>query len=285
MKEKKQLFKAKDHLVSGIDFTVWWIESKGFGYTELPEGTNLEAHYDAEEYISHKQKPHKFLDILYGTIRKFMLLYKYSIIKTIDKNKSILDIGAGVGSFALFVQKKGFDVIAIEPNAKAREICQKKGINTYESIKYISKNILFSVVSLWHVFEHLPDLKTSLRGFSKHLKSDGKLVIAVPNIKSHDACYYKSHWAALDVPRHLWHFSSKGLVDLVEEQGFVFASSHPLWFDSFYVSYLSEKHQGNNFSFIRGMAIGLYSNLKAFFNQEYSSKAYVFKKKLSSREI
>tara|TARA_B100000780_G_scaffold79545_1_gene54010 strand:+ start:719 stop:1579 length:861 start_codon:yes stop_codon:yes gene_type:complete len=285
MKDRKRLFKAKDYLVSGKDFNVWWNETKGIGYTELPKGINLEEHYDTDEYISHIQKPNKFFDLLYGTVREFMLLYKHRIIKIKKNKKALLDIGAGVGSFASFVKSKGFDVIAIEPNSKAREICLEKNIKTYKSINYLPKKSLFSIVTLWHVFEHLPNLKTALKVFSSHLEQDGKLVIAVPNIKSYDACYYKSYWAALDVPRHLWHFSTKGLVHLVEEQGFVFISSHPLWFDSLYISYLSEKHQNNNFSFIRGVLIGLYSNIKALFNQEYSSKVYVFKKKLFSGEI
>ena len=45
-------------------------------------------------------------------------------------------------------------------------------------------------------------------------------MIALPNINSLDARYYKSYWAALDVPRHIWHYTMKGITSLVESNGF-----------------------------------------------------------------
>jgi len=110
------------------------------------------------------------------------------------------------------------------------------------------------------------------------LKTTGKLVIAVPNLKSYDAIYYKAFWAALDVPRHLWHFTDSGLIRLLEVNGFLFESQHPLWFDAFYISYMSEVQKGATFPFLRGIFIGLISNIKALFNNQYSSKIYVFRK-------
>ncbi|MGI9541548.1 MAG: methyltransferase, partial [Flavobacteriaceae bacterium] len=95
-----------------------------------------------------------------------------------------------------------------------------------------------------------------------------------------DAKYYKHQWAALDVPRHLWHFTSIGLIKMVEENNFMFQSQHPLWFDSFYISYMSEAQKGASFAFVRGVVIGFLSNIKALINGEYSSKIYVFKKKV-----
>ena len=49
-------------------------------------------------------------------------------------------------------------------------------------------------------------------------------------------------------------------------------------FDSFYVSLLSEKYKsGNNFS-LKGLWVGLMSNLSAVKTKEYSSLIYCFKK-------
>ena len=45
-------------------------------------------------------------------------------------------------------------------------------------------------------------------------------MIALPNINSLDARYYKSYWAAVDVPRHIWHYTIKGIISLVESKGF-----------------------------------------------------------------
>ncbi len=46
------------------------------------------------------------------------------------------------------------------------------------------------------------------------------LVIAVPNFKSDDAQKYKEHWAAYDVPRHLYHFSPTSIKKYLKKQDF-----------------------------------------------------------------
>lgn len=104
------------------------------------------------------------------------------------------------------------------------------------------------------------------------------MLVAVPNLASFDAAYYGPYWAAYDVPRHLWHFTPQGLQERVEAQGFRLLKTYPLWFDSFYISILSETYAKNKFAFLRGLFVGLYSNIRALFSQEYSSKIFVFQK-------
>ena len=64
---------------------------------------------------------------------------------------------------------------------------------------------------MWHVLEHVPDVTQEIQIISNLLKENGIAVIAVPNYRSWDAQHYKEHWAAYDVPRHLWHFSKKSI--------------------------------------------------------------------------
>ena len=89
------------------------------------------------------------------------------------------------------------------------------------------------------------------------------MLVAVPNLASFDAAYYGPYWAAYDVPRHLWHFTPQGLQERVETQGFRLLKTYPLWFDSFYISILSETYANNKFAFLRGLFVGLYSNIRA----------------------
>ena len=56
------------------------------------------------------------------------------------------------------------------------------------------------------------------RRISRWLKTDGELLIAVPNYKSWDAKHYKEHWAAYDVPRHLHHFDKNSMSMLKSTQ-------------------------------------------------------------------
>jgi hypothetical protein len=111
------------------------------------------------------------------------------------------------------------------------------------------------------------------------LKPTGRLLIAVPNHTSYDAGIYKEHWAAYDVPRHLYHFSPKSMTILLEQRGFVVESIQPMWFDSFYVSILSEKYRKGSF-FLRPLWIGFLSNIEALKNSgKCSSLIYIVRKK------
>ena len=278
MKKNKHLFKAKDYLVTGSLFSIFWDEIKGFGYTDIDLQTNMDPYYLSGNYSSHKDKPTGLTDRIYNRVRNWMFEYKHHILRKGVVSKKILDFGAGTGSFGAYLNSKNWTVSVVEQSDKARALCQKKNLLSYKSIDELPSTERFSAITLWHVLEHLPDLENTLSQLRNALDDQGKLIIAVPNNESFDAKHYKEYWAALDVPRHLWHFNSKGLKKLLKSNGFCFIKDHPLWFDAFYIAYLSEQHKGHSWPFLRGMGMGLISNIKAFFTKEYSSKIYVFQK-------
>ena len=102
--------------------------------------------------------------------------------------------------------------------------------------------------------------------------------MAVPNRASFDSKAYREHWAAWDVPRHLYHFNHNSLENLMKEKGFTLISKHPLWLDSYYVSYLSSKYKKSIFPLINSLVIGSLSNILAIFTSKYSSSFYIFKR-------
>ena len=107
------------------------------------------------------------------------------------------------------------------------------------------------------------------------------LIVAVPNLKSWDAQYYKQYWAAWDVPIHLWHFSKESIEALFKKWDFKLVKTKPMLFDSFYVSVLSEEYKTGRKNLLKGFFMGLTSNVIALFgNNGYSSTIYVFQKKL-----
>jgi predicted SAM-dependent methyltransferase len=130
---------------------------------------------------------------------------------------------------------------------------------------------------MWHVLEHVADLKTEIHHLQRILKKDGKLVLALPNYKSYDAEYYKDKWAAYDVPRHLSHFSQTSIKNIFKETKLQLIDIKPLKWDSYYISMLSEQYLNNKNSFIKGILTGWKSNRKAKKSGEYSSLVYIFK--------
>jgi hypothetical protein len=107
------------------------------------------------------------------------------------------------------------------------------------------------------------------------------MFIAVPNLNSHDAAKYREHWAAYDVPRHLWHFTRQSMETLLKNHSLTLHNVHPMKLDAFYVSLLSEKYNLGANS-IRNIALamieGLKSNNAANQTNEYSSLIYIVRK-------
>ena len=178
-----------------------------------------------------------------------------------------------------YAKKKNTKVFGIEPNEKALKIAQEKaGKDTISNQTIFELEEKFDVITLWHVLEHIPDLYAFLNEVGDKLNSKGELLIAVPNYKSFDANFYKNYWAAYDVPRHLWHFSPESLEKLFLNFGMKLVKRYPLWFDSYYVSLLSEKYKKSKVGFIRAIAIASLSNFLAIFTGNYSSVVFQFKK-------
>ncbi len=102
---------------------------------------------------------------------------------------------------------------------------------------------VYDAITMWHVLEHVHDLHGYIEQLKKLIRPSGKIFIAVPNYTSFDAEHYGASWAAYDVPRHLYHFHQASMKTLMEEHGLKIESIHPMWFDSYYVSLLSENYR------------------------------------------
>jgi 2-polyprenyl-3-methyl-5-hydroxy-6-metoxy-1,4-benzoquinol methylase len=130
---------------------------------------------------------------------------------------------------------------------------------------------------MWHVLEHVHRLSETMSAIGRVIKPDGTVFIAVPNYTSLDASHYGAAWAAYDVPRHLYHFSPESMQVLLSRHGFTLNRILPMWYDSFYVSMLSERYrQGNIFS---ALLTGIRSNINALRDRSRcSSLIYVAKR-------
>ncbi len=271
--------RLKDYSVTGEKFDLLYDEERDMLVTNpRPKPEEISRYYKSEEYISHTDSKKTFFEKIYHYVKSYMLQKKLSWInKKFPSRGKLLDIGAGTGDFLIEAKKFGWKVSGIEPDENARKKAGDKGIKLFPNAERFKAN-KYDVITLWHVLEHIHDLKAQIIEFEHLLKKNGLLVIAVPNFKSYDAKYYKEHWAAYDVPRHLWHFSQKSFKHLMAGTSFKQSDSKPLIFDAYYVSMLSEKYRTGRFNFLNAFFIGLKSNSKAKSSSEYSSIAYFFRK-------
>ncbi len=271
---------CKDQSVSGEEFQLLHdVKNDMLITSPKPSDQDLGKYYESEDYISHTDAKRSVFEKLYHLVKVYSLNKKVRLISKLNKGQGmLLDIGAGTGDFLVVAKKKGWNVSGTEPNHQAKELAKQKEIILEPATKNFEDST-FDIITMWHVLEHVSDLENQIKELRRLLKPDGHLIIAVPNYKSYDAHYYKSFWAAYDVPRHLWHFSKKSIQELFGEEDLELKKTLPMKFDSFYVALLSEKYKNGKMNFFKAFWIGFRSNIKGNRSKEFSSHIYVLRKR------
>lgn len=267
----------KDYVSSKEEFRLHYLEDYDLFKTE-PIPTDLASYYPNEEYISHNDKKTDLVSMLYRLVKKYALFKKERLCKKhIGGRGSCVDFGAGNGAFVSYLSKKGWDAFGVEPSLYARKIAKENAITLVPDLNELNITKV-DIITLWHVLEHIPNYSKAIESFHSKLLPGGFLILALPNFKSFDASFFKNHWAAFDVPRHLWHFSKNAIDRIAKENGFSLIKSKPMFFDAIYISYLSSKNQNKSIPLFRGILIGMLSNIYGMFTGEYSSVIYVLQK-------
>lgn len=262
-------------------FTIVECDNCSFWWTNpAPRGEALSAYYETDDYVSHTDGKGGLMDAVYNIVRNRAVQTKLNLVNRAQSNKDLLvDYGAGTGAFLAAAQAKNWKTLGFEPSSVARENAKQKGVDLRdpESRGELEEGSV-SAFTLWHVLEHIPDLNETLSYFHSRLIDKGSLIVAVPNHESSDADHYRNHWAALDVPLHLWHFAKQDVKTLAEKHGFVLEEIHNMPFDSFYVSLLSEKNLWGKTRPFSAFWQGLISNFKGAKSKNMSSLIYVLRK-------
>jgi predicted SAM-dependent methyltransferase len=273
--------KVKDHSVSHEYFDIFECPQCGLRFTsEVPPEEKIGRYYQSENYISHSNTREGIVNSLYHTVRNHTLSTKFHLIKKATglKKGFHLDIGAGTGAFVQFVNAHGWESEGIEPDEKARERAL-----THHATRLFPAERFEAIVpetqdaiTMWHVLEHVHGLYPYLQRIKNILKPQGLVFIAVPNYTSYDAVKYGENWAAYDVPRHFYHFSPASMQWLLKAAGFELQKMIPMWWDSYYISLLSEKYSGGKSSLLKGLFAGAVSNMQAVGNnKKCSSLIYI----------
>ena len=281
------LFHAKDHLVSSREFLIMRCNACGMGWTaDPPPEEEAGNFYVSEEYISHTDRKQSISDYIYHLARSFMLGRKQRLVASAvgKETGSLVDIGSGTGYFAAYMKKRGWQVTGIEISDNARKYSVARfGIRavTPAEIKGMPPDSA-DCITLWHVLEHLYEPDLWMDEVNRILRDDGRCIIALPNFASSDSARFGNRWAALDVPRHLWHFTPAAFVNFADRHGLACEKISVLPLDLFYISYLSYRNESKSMPLIRGAVTGLFIALRNIFRKKKaSSLVFVISKKKS----
>ena len=131
---------------------------------------------------------------------------------------NILDIGCSTGFFLDIAKQNGWKTSGIELGKAEGEICKAKWHRLYDQpLEKITFSEKFDVITLWDVFEHIPDGKKILRLLVDNLTSDGVIFMQIPSSGSLAAKMLKEKCNMFDGLEHVNLYNSKTIRLLAEE--------------------------------------------------------------------
>lgn len=109
------------------------------------------------------------------------------MIEPLVTGKKWLDIGTGAGGILDLAADKAAVSVACEPQSAAREAMEKDGYKVYSYVSDVPLNrndsLLFDVVTLFHVLEHLLDPVGVLRDAHDRMAVGGTCIVEVPHAR------------------------------------------------------------------------------------------------------
>jgi SAM-dependent methyltransferase len=141
--------------------------------------------------------------------------------------RRILDIGSGPGYFLKHGKDRGWDVLGVEPSARAAEHSRILGLDIIEEFldAGLAKKLgIFDAIHMSEVLEHIPQPASLLHMSHALLNPGGMICIVVPNDYSpfHRALReghgFEPWWVA--PPHHLNYFDLESTETLLRKTGF-----------------------------------------------------------------
>lgn len=135
----------------------------------------------------------------------------------VDQPMSLMDFGAGSGSFVRAAIDQGWEATGVERSTAARE--RAKQFYGVELVERIDENQRFDVITMWDVVEHLRDPREVLSMLLGHLSPNGILFIETGNYENWQRVVERDKWG-LYLFDHQFYFSPSSLQQVMQSAGF-----------------------------------------------------------------
>lgn len=150
------------------------------------------------EVMSHAENYNRFLTKL--------------VLSQAKAGDLILDLGAGIGTFAKRIAELGYPVCCIEPDPNQASVITNLGLTVLSDLTQIENDSLDYVYTL-NVLEHIEDDHALLRELYYKIKPGGRLLIYVPA--------FQLLYSSMDQKvGHYRRYTRKSLDNLVSHAGF-----------------------------------------------------------------
>ncbi|MBA4300747.1 Methyltransferase domain-containing protein [Algoriphagus alkaliphilus] len=192
----------------------------GTGWTYLSKEFDSEALYSDEVYAIVDNRKSIFERVIFSEAKK--VLQKAKSLNA--QANTLLDFGSGKGQFLTVAKEMGWKGIGIETaRERAAFAMEKYGVEVLSELYHggIIGSGTFDLITLNHVLEHLPDpLNLVQELLEQNLAPNGLVYIEVPRSDSWQAKLAGANWIHWDIPRHLTHWTERGLEHEFSKIGF-----------------------------------------------------------------
>jgi SAM-dependent methyltransferase len=133
----------------------------------------------------------------------------------------LLDVGCASGKFLAQMGAVGWRLAGVEldPEAAATARTVTPDVFVGDPLDAPFAAGAFDLVTAFHVLEHLPEPRETLRAMLRWTAPGGLVIVEVPNVAGVGARLFGRYWSGLDFPRHLVHFTPATMRAMVERAG------------------------------------------------------------------
>jgi len=219
---------------SNKKFNIYFCNRCFIAKTILVKNFDFSPHYPKNYYGKDGKKFIFLIESIVIFFRYLRSKFCYRLFN--EKNIKMLDVGCGRGELLYLMKKKGWIVYGTEASLisslTAKKKIGKKAVLINKDLgKLKNINIKFDIITFWHVLEHLNKPKKVVNLIEKKLTKKGYVVVEVPNFGSLQHLINKNSWIHLDCPRHVTHFTKKGLINFFGNKKFKIIKSSTLSFE------------------------------------------------------
>ena len=189
-----------------------------------PQPEEMDRYYP-ETYYGEGDKKFsgliEFLTIFGCKLRAKRILKEIAKTRQDNGARKVLDVGCGRANLLRCLKELGCECHGTERSVFPAT-SRPDGVSIFNGsvVDGAYGDGCFDAVIIWHVLEHLDDPFVTLEEIYRITRKEGIIAIAVPNFSSLQSSWFKSDWFHLDIPRHLYHFSSENLSQALKQEGY-----------------------------------------------------------------
>ncbi len=196
-------------------------------YSPRPTACELSDFYASQtyrdDYKSGDMVGEEFAGNRYCQFAQALRQYDEDIFN--ENSRRLLDIGCGTGDFLKIARQNDWQVAGVEVSQDAVLEANKKLERDCVSLELADQlqgnRNAYSVITSYHVIEHLLAPLAMLKQAHELLKPGGIIFIETPNIGGLGARLLGERWSQLKPVEHINYFNRRSLFFALREAGFV----------------------------------------------------------------